>query len=91
MRARYIFEWFPRLIEEEISEATIKKYMSEYEEDLLKDEVGLMLLGELYKPHGQDNPELPSRLAGMMGQEVKKWKTTITSEKITNNIDKTTK
>lgn len=82
MKAKYIFEWFPPLIEEEISELTIKKMMSEYEEDMLKDEIGNMLFGLDFKTGSQGNPELPSRLAGIMGQEVKKYKDVITSEKI---------
>lgn len=82
MRAKYIFEWFPPLIEEEISEVEIKKMMSEMEEDMLKDELGNMLFGDQYKPGHMGNPELPSRYAGLLGQEVKKWKDTITTEKI---------
>lgn len=82
MRAKYIFEWFPPLIEEEISEVTIKNLMSEYEADMLKDELGNMLFGDQYQPTHMGNPELPSRLAGYLGQEVKKLKDTITTEKL---------
>lgn len=80
MRAKYLFEWFPPIIEEEITEVTIKKKMNEFDADKLKDELGKMLFGDEYETNGIGNPELPSIYAGMLGGEVRKWKDTITSQ-----------
>lgn len=80
MRAKYVFQWFPPIFEEELQEIKIKELMSEFEKEMLKDELGIMMFGEEYNTMGIGNPELPSRLAGNLGGMVKKWQDVLMQE-----------
>lgn len=83
MRAKYLYEWFPPIIEEELTKVTVKEILSEFEADALKDEIGTMLFGELYDITGVGNHNMTSRNAGYMGAEVKKWRDHLTTKELT--------
>ncbi|MDF2533846.1 MAG: hypothetical protein K0R18_3 [Bacillales bacterium] len=77
MRAKYVFQWFPPIIEEPLEKIKIKEIMNEYDREMLKNELGVTMFGEDYDITGIGNPELPSRLAGDLGAKIKKWQNTI--------------
>lgn len=85
MRAKYLYEWFPPIIEEELSKVTVKELLSEFESDMLKNEIGTMLFGEIFDTTGVGNHDMTSRMAGYMGAEVKKWKDKLTTKEITTD------
>lgn len=82
MRAKYITEWFPSLIEESIEETVFYDTMSEEEMDQLRIELGIMLFPEFWDRNG-DNGHMASRDMGYLGAEIKKWK-----EELTKNVVK---
>lgn len=82
MRARYLYQWFPEIMEEELDEVEVKKTMSEFEQDMMKNELGIMMFGDVFDTT-LGNPELPSIMAGQLGSKVKEWKKIIKTEKIT--------
>lgn len=59
--------------------------MDEYEQEMLKNELGTMLFGDDFNPI-LGNAELPSRMAGQLGGKVKEWKNVLLTETI--NINK---
>jgi hypothetical protein len=71
LRAKYLFEWFPPIIEEEIDEVKAQNLLNEIEKEMLRTELGENLFGELYNPHGAGNPNMLSRIAGIFGSKVK--------------------
>lgn len=81
MRAKYIEEWFPTLIEEPLEEAIFYDNMSELELDQLKMELGTMLFPEFWDRNG-DNGHMASRHVGELGYEVRKWKEALTERKV---------
>lgn len=72
-RARYLIQFFPEIIEEELNEVTLKKMMSDEEQDALTDELGISLFGGVYDPN-LGNAEMPSVFAGQLGSKVKEYK-----------------
>ncbi|AEO93530.1 gp271 [Bacillus phage G] len=72
-RARYLTQWFPTIIEEELSEVKLKKMMSPEEQEELKKEIGVWLFGDLYNTEGS-NSHLPATFAGKLGSTVKEYK-----------------
>lgn len=85
MRAKYLYEWFPPIIEEELDKTTIKEVLDEFEAELLKNEIGTSMFGDLFDTTGAGNAELTSRNAGYLGGEIKKWRDKITKKEITIN------
>ena len=85
MRAKYLVQWFPPIIHEEIDKVKIKKMMDEYEQEMLKNELGTMLFGDNFNPI-LGNAELPSCMAGQLGGKVREWKNVLLTETI--NINK---
>lgn len=84
-KPRYLIQWFPTIIEEELSEVKMKKMLSEQEKDELKDELGFMMFGNNYNPN--DNAELPSAMAGQLGSKVKEWKNVLEDEIVIKKQD----
>ena len=72
-KSRYIIQWFPSIIEEELNEVTIKKRMTTKELEELRREIGIWLFGELYNIEG-DNSQMPAMAAGIFGSTVKEYK-----------------
>lgn len=72
MRAKYVFQWFPPIIEEPLDEIRIKESLSDFEREMLKEELGVIMFGEDYNSMGIGNPELPSIMAGKLGGEMKR-------------------
>lgn len=83
MRAKYLYEWFPPILEEDLDSVTIKEVMDEFESELLKNEIGTMLFGDVFNTNGIGNPELPSRMAGELGGEFKRWRDMLTEKTLT--------
>lgn len=77
---KYLTEYFPPIIEEEIDEVKLTKMMDDYEMDQLRKELGTLLFGGTYNTITEDNANMPSKIAGLFGSTVKKWKNTINEQ-----------
>lgn len=80
MRAKHLYQWFPPIVEHPIKEIRIKPMLDEFQRDMLTQELGISMFGDQYNTYGNGNPELPSRLAGQLGSEVKKYENAIMEE-----------